>query len=320
MTGTIVLDNYPDWIGPKEIPAFEHLHSGVTVKQVTNATSSSAQVVLNFKSGQYDLLLSDTSDVGQALAAGVLQPVDFSRIPNISKVEKHFREAYSHGIPTDYGKVGIGYRPDIVGEEITSWHDVWRLAPKLSGQIVFIDLERDTMGSTLKYLGYSSNTTSPTALNKCKEALIQIKPHLKAFLNTNVGQGLVDGSTAIAMDWDYDVAVNQRSNTKIEWVAPEEGMHAYLEGFSAAKSTKHLDLVEEFMNFMLEPKEYADFVNSTGTAYVVPSASPLIKRSISHNSILEPDEAVLRKVEFDRYLGAKGVVLWANVWQEVKAA
>lgn len=319
-TGTIVLDNYPDWIGPKEIPAFEHSHSGVTIKQVTNATSSSAQVVLNFKSGQYDLLLSDTSDVGQALAAGVLQPVDFSRIPNISKVTDKFREAYPHGIPTDYGKVGIGYRPDIVGEKITSWHDVWRLAPKLSGQIVFIDLERDTMGSTLKYLGYSCNTTSTTALNKCKDALVQIKPHLKAFLNTNVGQGLVDGSTAIAMDWDYDVAVNQRSNPKIEWVAPEEGMHAYLEGFSVAKSTKHLDLVEEFMNFMLEPEQYAAFVNATGTAYVVPAASPFIKHSISHSSILEPSDAVLRKVEFDRYLGAKGVGLWANIWQEVKAA
>src|SRR5947209_19598938 len=25
-TGTIVLDNYPDWIGPKEIPSFEKLH------------------------------------------------------------------------------------------------------------------------------------------------------------------------------------------------------------------------------------------------------------------------------------------------------
>src|SRR5260221_14614358 len=62
LAGTIVLNNYPDWIGPKEIPTFEKQHPGANVKLVTNATSSSAEVVLAFKSGQYDLLLSDTSD------------------------------------------------------------------------------------------------------------------------------------------------------------------------------------------------------------------------------------------------------------------
>jgi spermidine/putrescine transport system substrate-binding protein len=320
LTGTIVLNNYPDWIGPHEIPAFEKLHPGAHIKQVTNATSSSAEVVLAFKSGQYDLLLADTSDTGQAHAAGVLQPPDFSKIPNVSGVTPSFRSAYPYGIPTDYGKVGIGYRPDIVGEKITSWHDVWRLAPKFSGQVVFIDLERDCMGSTLKYLGYSSNTTNAAQLNACKNALIQIKPHLKAFLNTNVGQGLINGSTAIAMDWDYDVAVNKAQQPKIEWVEPTEGMKAYLEGFAAAKSTSHLDLVQEFMNFLLEPKQYAQFVNTTGTAYLVPGATPFIKTSISKNPILVPNKATLAKVEFDRYLGAAGVALWANTWQEVKAA
>jgi spermidine/putrescine-binding protein len=320
MTGTIVLNNYPDWIGPHEIPAFEKLHPGAQVKLVTNATSSEAEVVLAFKSGQYDLLLSDTSGAGQAQQAGVLQTPDFSKIPNIANVTQSFRTAYPWGIPTDYGKVGIGYRPDIVGETITSWHDVWRLAPKLSGQIVFIDLERDCMGSTLKYLGYSSNTTDPAALEACKNAVIGIKPHLKAFLNTNVGQGLIDGTTAIAMDWDYDVALNKRSQQKIEWVVPTEGMHAYLEGFSIATSTKHLDLTQAFMNFLLEPQQYAQFVNATGTAYLVPSATPFVSASIAKNPILVPNETTLKKVEFDRYLGAAGVTLWANTWQEIKAA
>lgn len=320
MTGTIVLNNYPDWIGPQEVPTFEKLHHGADVKIVTNATSSVAEVVLAFKSGEYDFLLADTSDAGQAQAAGILAPLDFSKIPNIANVTQSFRTAYPWGIPTDYGKVGIGYRPDIVGERITSWHDVWRLAPKLSGQIVFIDLERDCMGSTLKYLGHSSNTTDAKALEACKNAVIAIKPHLKAFLNTNVGQGLVNGTTAIAMDWDYDVALNKQQNSKIEWVQPTEGMHAYLEGFSASKATKHLDLVESFMNFLLEPAEYAQFVNATGTAYVVPKATPFIKAAIAKNPILVPNASTLAKVEFDHYLGAAGVTLWANTWQEIKAA
>ena len=319
-TGTIVLNNYPGWVGKNELAAFAKKNPGDKVKMVTNATSSVAEVILQFKSGNFDVLLSDTTDSGQADAAGLLQKLDWSKIPNIKNVSANFRKAYPWGIPTDYGKVGIAYRPDIVGEKITSWHDVWRLAPKFSGRIVFINLERDCLGSTLKYLGYSSNTSDPKQIAAAKDAIIKIKPHLQAFLNTNVGQGLVNGSTAIAMDWDYDVALLKQKQPKIEWVAPREGMHAYLEGFSAPKSTDNLEQVQEFLNFALDPKQYADFVNTTGTAYTLPAATPFVKKTISASPILKPSAAVLKRVEFDHYLGAKGTQLFAQAWQEVKAS
>jgi spermidine/putrescine transport system substrate-binding protein len=319
-TGQIVLNNYPGWIGKSELAAFAKKYPGDKVKMVTNATSSVAEVILQFKSGNFDVLLSDTTDSGQASAAGLLEKLDWSKIPNIKNVSANFRKAYPWGIPTDYGKVGIAYRPDIVKEKITSWHDVWRLAPKFDGRIVFINLERDCLGSTLKYLGYSSNTSDAKQIDEAKKAVQKIKPHLQAFLNTNVGQGLVNGSTAIAMDWDYDVALLKQKQPKIEWVAPKEGMHAYLEGFSVPKSSDNIDQVQELLNFMLDPRQYADFVNTTGTAYTVPGSTPFIKKTISASSILKPSAAVLKRVEFDHYLGAKGAELFAKAWQEVKAS
>jgi spermidine/putrescine transport system substrate-binding protein len=319
-SGQIVLNNYPGWIGKSELAAFAKKHPGDSVKMVTNATSSVAEVILQYKTGNFDVLLSDTTDAGQADAAGLIAKLDWSKIPNISKVSSNFRKAYPWGIPTDYGKVGIAYRPDIVGEKITSWHDVWRLAPKFSGKIVFIDLERDCLGTTLKYLGYSSNTSDEKQIQEAKDAVIKIKPHLQAFLNTNVGNGLINGSTVIAMDWDYDVALLKQKQPKIEWVAPKEGMHAYLEGFSVPKSTKNMEVVETFLNFALDPRQYADFVNTTGTAYTVPAATPFIKKTISTSTILKPAPAVLKRVEFDHYLGAKGAAAFAKAWQEVKAS
>src|ERR1700712_3996961 len=310
----ILLNNYPGWIGKSELAAFAKKNPGDSVKMVTNATSSVAEVILQYKTGNFDVLLSDTTDSGQADAAGLIAKLDWSKIPNISKVSANFRKAYPWGIPTDYGKVGIAYRPDIVGEKITSWHDVWRLAPKFDGRVVFIDLERDCIGSTLKYLGYSSNTSDAKQISAAKDAITKIKPHLQAFLNTNVGQGLVNGSTAIAMDWDYDVALLKQKQPKIEWVAPKEGMHAYLEGFSVAKGPDNLEVIEKFLNFALDPVQYADFVNTTGTAYVVPSASSHIKKYISTSPILKPSPAVLKRVEFDHYLGAKGTQLFDAAW------
>ena len=318
LAGTAHMENYPDWMGTHVVPAFQKLHPGSFIKQTTNSSSSISGTVQQLKTGNFDFGLADVSATQQAVDIGLVQPPDWSKIPNIKYVGQSFHTAYPHGIPTDYGKIGIGYRPDLVGEKITSWHDVWRLAPKFSGKIVFIDLDRDCMGSALKYLGFSGNSTVPSQLTACKNALIKIKPHLQAFLGVNYGQGLQDGSTVIAMDYDYDVALNQQKQPKIEWVFPSEGMVAYLEGWIAMKSSKVLPLVESFMNFALEPKQYADFVNTTGTAYVEPAATPFIDKSISGSTILRPGKAI-GSVEFEHYLGA-ATALWTQVWDEVKAA
>jgi hypothetical protein len=84
------------------------------------------------------------------------------------------------------------------------------------------------------------------------------------------------------------------------------------------KSSKVLPLVESFMNFALEPKQYADFVNTTGTAYVEAAATPFIEKSISGSAILRPGKTI-GKVEFEHYLGP-ATAQWTQIWDEVKAA
>src|SRR3954447_12950936 len=85
-TGTIVLNNYPGWMGAHVIASFQKRFPGAKVKMVTNATSSAAEVVLQFKSGNYDFLLADTTDCAQASAAHVVQSLDWSKIPNVKNV------------------------------------------------------------------------------------------------------------------------------------------------------------------------------------------------------------------------------------------
>ena len=75
------------------------------------------------------------------------------------------------------------------------------------------------------------------------------------------------------------------------------------------------------MNFLLEPQQYGQFVNTTGTAYLVPGATPYIKSSISKNPILGADaECAQDEWSSIATWAAPGATLWANIWQEVKAA
>jgi spermidine/putrescine transport system substrate-binding protein len=321
VTGEMVLLNYVGWIGENEVDAFEAAYPETNIKQAPdNSTSIGGKVqIIKNNSTQYDATLGDEAFVEQALLADIIEEVDFANIPNIENVSQDFRDAYPHGIPTDYGKVGIAYRKDLVSETITGWADLWALAPKYSGQLMMIDLDRDTMGAAMKYLGYSGNSTNLDEIAKARDALIEIKPHLLALKYYNVAAPLVSGSAVMALAWDFDVAINQQKESNIEWVFPEEGTVAYLEGWVAVKDTPNKALVEAFMNWHLDPEQYADFVNTTGTAYVAPASTPYIKKSISENPILFPDEATLAEVEFEKFLG-EATADWAKAWDEFKSA
>ena len=230
-----------------------------------------------------------------------------------------FASRYSHGVPSDWGKTGIAYRTDLVKENITSWHDLWRLAPKYSGKITLESQDRDCMGSALIYLGYSPNTQDESQIEAAKNALISIKPHLQALTANSESAGLVNGSTYIAMDPDHDFALNYTKQPKMKWVYPEEGLTGYLEGFFLVSGGHNPAVMQEYLNFFLEPKQYADFVNTTGTAYVCSKVTPLIEPSIKNCVSLSNDPAILKKVTFETYLG-DATPAFNKAWEEFVSA
>jgi spermidine/putrescine transport system substrate-binding protein len=322
MTGTLTLLTYPQWYGPNEFSDFEKLHPGLTIKTaVSGTTGAAAQIAqISTNPGAFDITLAGVPVSSQMKLAGILEPLDTTAIPNLSLVGAEFRQAFPFGIPTDFGKTGYAYRSDLVSERPTSWHDLLSLAPKYSGKITMIKYDSDIQGSFLKALGYSINTKVQSQLQAMQNTLLQLKPHLQAILETDYSKALIEGTALFAIDYDYDIAAAQQKNQHIVWVPPTEGMSAYLEGWIALKGTKHLAADWELMNFHLEPKNYASFINATGSAYVEKPAEPYIMASIKNNPSLRYDPNQLSKVEFEQYLGPVQTAYRGKLWEEFLAA
>jgi spermidine/putrescine-binding protein len=233
-------------------------------------------------------------------------------------VEPSIRKLYTRGVPTDFGKMGIGYRKDLVKTPPKTWADLWHMAPQYKGKIVAYNLDRDMFGPALRYLGYSVNTKSTAELEKAKQALIELKASIKAFKSVDIATELVHGTAAIAMTNDYDVALVQTQSNQIGWVLPADGTSAYLEGLVGVKQSQHIPVVEAFANFHLEPKNYASFVNATGTSYVEPKVRSLVNKAIANSSTI--GSFGLDKVEFEQYLGPATTQLISKLWEQVQAA
>lgn len=322
LSGTLILLGYPGWYGPNEFAEFHRLHPKLTVRNSASGLVGDAQHVAQIagNQGKFDLTLCGPPVARQVQLGGFLQPLDRSAVPNLKYVPPVFQRQFPYGIPTDYGKTGFGYRKDLIRERPTSWHDLWRLAKKYSGKTTMLNYDIDVQGSVLRYLGYSANSTNQAELNKMQQALLELKPHLQAILSTDYSKALIEGTAYMAIDYDYDIAAAQQKNKNIVWVLPTEGTTAYIEGWVALRPASHLAAVWELMNFHLEPRNYASFVNYTGAAYVEPAAKPYLTPYIVADQSLRYDAAALRSVEFQKYLGAKGVAERGKLWEEFLAA
>ena len=321
LSGTITMMNYPGWMGKTTVADFKKA-TGVSVKQVAGLTSGAAAAVAQIAQNKdsYDMSLGAMAVAEQLRQGKLLQTVDPAKIPNLKNVAKHFRDSFKWGPPTDFGKTGYGYRKDLISERPTSWADLWKLAPKYSGKITMVDYDVDILGLALKYKGFSVNATKQSQLEAARDALLEIKPHLQAFLPTDLAKPLLKGTAVIAVDYDYDIAIAQRKNKNIVWVTPEEGVGAYLDGWLAVAGSDKLDEVAAFMNFLLVPKNYAGFVNNIGSSYVMPAAERYIDSAIKANPSLRYSAAAVKTVEFEKFLGADAAKRRARIWQEVKNA
>jgi spermidine/putrescine transport system substrate-binding protein len=318
MTGTMVLLTYPGWYGPHELTDFEKQHQGLTVKTEESGESGAAATLseIEHNEGAFDLSLGGVPGAAQLDAAKQIIIPTEAEVPNLKLIPQSFRTGFQYGIPTDFGKTGFAYRKDLISERPTSWADLFALAPKYSGKITMLKYDSDIQGTFLKALGYSINTTVPSQLAAMQKKMLAFKPYLQAILETDYSKSLVEGTAVIAIDYDYDVAAAQAKNKNIVWVAPTEGMAAYVEGWYAFKSSKHLDAVWELMNFHLEPKNYASFINFTGAAYVEPGAEQYIDKRITGDPALRYDPKELKGVQFEGYLGPEQANVRAKLWEE----
>jgi spermidine/putrescine transport system substrate-binding protein len=314
--GTAVYLNYPGWIGENTVATFEEKHPDAQIKESASGFESTAGVAVTIAQNPdaYDLVFA-SGDIAEQLTAGnFLMDVGEAAVPALADVEPRLREAFPYGVPIDTGYVGIAYRKDLVPELITSWAEFWALAPKYSGKVDFSGNDRTALGSALLYKGYEFDSVNPDELAEARDAILEIKPHIRAFKVTGLDKGLLDGGAVMSTVANYEAAAAIAKDPNIAFVVPEEGAVGYVEGIVALKGTDVPEVGLAFMDHFMQPEQYADFVNTTSAARTTRVGDELISKDLLTPEFDWPEDA-----NAIGFLGADGVELWSKTWSEVKA-
>jgi spermidine/putrescine transport system substrate-binding protein len=121
----------------------------------------------------------------------------------------------------------------------------------------------------------------------------------------------------MAMCDAYDAQTALTSNPDVVWVDPSEGQVGYLEGLAVLEGPRN-DAARAFVNFFLEQRNYAAFINNVASPYVQPD-NPGIDEVLKNSPVINPPADVVGRLDYHDFLG-EAQPIWDAAWDAFKAA
>ena len=97
----------------------------------------------------------------------------------------------------------------------------------------------DSIGVTLKMLGYSLNSRAQNELDEAKEMLIKQKPLLLAYVGDEVKDKMIGNEAALAVVWSGDAVYMMRENPDLDYVIPKEGSNIWFDAMVIPKTSQN---------------------------------------------------------------------------------
>jgi len=317
------LYNWSTYIDPDAIAQFEQQYD-VKVNYDTYDSNESLYAKLQAGNPGYDVIFPSDYMVKIMIDQGMLEPVDLSKITNISNIEPQFLNPpydpeNQYSVPYQWVTLGIGYNVDETGAEIDSWQQLFD--PKFKGKIALLDDMRHAMGAVLMYLGYDPNTTDPEEIAAARDFIIENRANIAAFV-PDTGQTLLNqGEVTLAMEYSGDIFQVMAENPKLRYSIPKEGTIIGMDNMAIPKGAPHPDTAIQFINFILQPEigaKISNFINY-GSPNKTAIAQKLIKPENLSNPAIYPPPEVFAKLQYLQDV-KEATILYDEAWTEVKLA
>lgn len=322
-TGSLKVYNWGEYMDPQVLELFEK-ETGISVTYDEYETNESMYPIIAKGAADYDLICPSDYMIQKMSEEGLLEPINWSRIPNAKNIDdKYFEfargydENNTYSMPYLWGTVGILYNKKMVKGPIDSWGVLWDT--RYQDDILMQKSVRDAFGVALKYLGYSLNTTDEAQLEEAKQKLLQQKHSgvVQAYVVDEVRDKMIAGEAAIGVIYSGEALTCMEENKDLAYVIPKEGSNLWMDNFAIVKGAKNKENAEKFLNFLCRPEIMK--MNFEYITYSVPSskAQELLPDEYKNSTIAFPALDSLKNCEVLKYIGKDGDSLYNQKWKEI---
>lgn len=197
--------------------------------------------------GTVDIQGLSAANMYEMNEAGVLEQIDYSKLPNAKNLLPTMK--YPYGMGHIYSGNVVIYNPKIISPAPKGFKD-W-LDPKWGSKIGFIDIQYQSI-----FIAASMAATDGKDMNdleKAKEVLLAVKKAGARVYPTNeaFAQAMKNEEVGISAIWKARVVQWQNAGIPCEAVSPIEGIPTYVSGFVIQKNAPNKDNAYAYMDAML---------------------------------------------------------------------
>ncbi len=274
----------------------------------------------------YDVVVPSDYMVVTMRDADLLVELNRDAIPNLdANIAPLFQDpAYDPGnlfsAPYQWGTTGIGYAYGSIDDENgVSWGVIFdpEMAAPNAGFISLLDDTRETLGSALKYLGYSLNTTNPDEVDEAAALIASTKEWIAAFNSSSYWTLLSSGEFDVAQGWNGDFLAEYDRITEYDadgevtysgyddfgYAIPVEGSAAWVDTMAIPTTAEHPCTAQTFINYMLDAENGAELTNFNYYASPNEASGEFIYEEILEDPSIYPPPETMAILEFFEDLG-----------------
>jgi putrescine transport system substrate-binding protein len=330
--------NWSDYIAEDTIAKFEEATGIKVVYDVYDSNEVLEAKLLAGNSG-YDIVVPTSNYLQRQIAAGVYQPLDKSRLPNLTNMDPELMKAAAaydpdneHSVIYMWGTIGIGYNVEKVKERLgedaplDSWALVFdpQYAEKLADcGITLLDSSTDMLQVALPYLGLDPLSTDADDLQKAADMLMQVRPYIRKFSSSEYISDLANGEVCVSVGFSGDVFIAatraEEAGTGIEiaYAVPQEGTQQWFDMMAIPADAPNPEAAYAWMNFIMDPQITADITNYVWYANANTASMPLVDAEVRDDPAIFPPEEVRAKlfpsVVYDARTDRTITRLWTSV-------
>ncbi len=283
----------------------------VEVNYTTYSSNEEMYAKMTTSDASYDIIIPSDYLIPKLIEEKLIQPINIENIPNYKNIgEQYIAEnvAYieENGVRTYYsatytfGKVGIIYNKtlletafeDFSQEEFEKegWGVLWNEKYKDLGILQFNNsrdafataqfmlMAKDGYDGEVSYINKSiSDVDGKDIYDRSLELLKQQQPLIQKYVMDEVFNKMETGNAAIAPYYagDYFTMTWNCEDYELCLFYPEEGSNSFLDGMCIPTSSKHPEIAEEYINFMLsvdeDPTKNIAAINAEYICYGTPN-------------------------------------------------
>ncbi|WOD38283.1 spermidine/putrescine ABC transporter substrate-binding protein [Nodosilinea sp. E11] len=273
----------------------------------------------------YSIIYPSDYMVSEMIELNLLTELDQSRITGLENLKAQWANpAYDpnnrHSVPFNWGTTGLLYNRDVIPTAPTDWNFLWENQTALSRRITLLDDMRETLGASLKSLGYSYNSNNPAEIEAAYNHLLELQPHIAAFKTTGFENELLGGDLSVSMAYSSDAIELTLEDDRIEYVIPASGSSLWTDTLAIPTTAPNVDAAYQWINFLLEPEVASAAVERLYFATANQAAFELLPNEIRENPDLYPAEEILANSEGIVAVDATSTDLFDQFWTEVTSA